>query len=97
MIKNSFTDAAKMQVNGLYTEKRATMKKIFKIRRVYCGQAIVIILLILSALTCSALASVYLHRLNIKEAAAGRNEKFDSSYVKKSFPYNRYFNEVLMY
>lgn len=91
-----------MQQRGRLTvfilKKRATMKKIFKIRRVYCGQAIVIIFLILSALTCSALASIYLHRLNLKEAAAaGRIEKNDSSHVKKSFPYSRYSNEVLMY
>ncbi|MGE5420201.1 MAG: hypothetical protein ACM3UT_08455 [Chloroflexota bacterium] len=90
-------NAAKGYVTGLYIEKRAAMKRIFKIRRVYSGQAYVIIFLILCALTCLMLASHSLNRLNLREASSGKIEKFDSSHVKKSFPFNRYSNEVLMY
>lgn len=74
------------------------MKKNSGIRRITSGQALNVIILIITMLTCSALASYHLHKMNLRHVSSGAGiEKAKSSDLKKSFPYNRYSNEVLMY
>ncbi|HEX2968109.1 MAG TPA: hypothetical protein VHO46_03310 [Bacteroidales bacterium] len=74
------------------------MKKNLKIRRVYSGQAIVIFSMILCLITASVLATRCLQKMNrsVTSENPSGSVKNDSMDVK-TFPYNRYYKEVMIY
>lgn len=75
------------------------MKRNLKIGRVKTGQALIIFFLVFCLAAGSILAAYHLHMENFNGRCAkvSNTENNDSTYVRKSFPYNRYHNEVLMY